>query len=66
MNQRLGLDISMQQQLKINAQLLQTMETLTLSSQELREKVEKEAETICSKWAKENQAIYAYVMKKLM
>ena len=27
---------------------------------------EKEAETICSKWAKENQAIYAYVMKKLM
>ena len=45
MNQRLGLDISMQQQLKINAQLLQTMETLTLSSQELKEKVEKEAET---------------------
>ena len=45
MNQRLGLDISLQQQLKINAQLLQTMETLTLSAQELKEKVEKEAET---------------------
>ena len=45
MNQRLGLDISMQQQLKINAQLLQTMETLTLSAEQLREKVEKEAET---------------------
>ena len=45
MDRRLGLDLSMQQQLRINAQLLQTMETLTLSSQELREKVEKEAET---------------------
>lgn len=45
MENRLGLDLSMQQQLKINAQLLQTMETLTLSAEQLREKVEKEAET---------------------
>ena len=45
MDGRLDLNLSMQQQLKINAQLLQTMETLSLSSEELREKVEKEAET---------------------
>ncbi len=45
MDGRLGLNLSMQQQLRINAQLLQTMETLTLSSQELREKIEREAET---------------------
>ncbi len=45
MDNRLGIDLSMKQQLKINAQLLQTMETLTLSAEELKDKIEKEAET---------------------
>ena len=40
-----GLDLSLKQELKINAQLLQTMETLSLSTEELREKIRKEAET---------------------
>ena len=40
-----GLDLSLKQELKINAQLLQTMENLSLSTEELREKIKKEAET---------------------
>ena len=40
-----SLDLSLKQELKINAQLLQTMETLSLSTDELKEKIRKEAET---------------------
>lgn len=40
-----GLDLSLKQELKISTQLLQTMETLSLSTEELREKIKKEAET---------------------
>ena len=40
-----GLDLTLRQELRINAQLLQTMETLSLSADELREKIKKEAET---------------------
>lgn len=39
-----GLDLSLKQELKISTQLLQTMETLSLSTEELREKIRKEAE----------------------
>ena len=42
---RQGLDLTLRQELRINAQLLQTMETLSLSTDELREKIKKEAET---------------------
>ncbi len=40
-----GLDLSLKQELKINAQLLQTMETISLSTEELREKIRREAES---------------------
>ena len=40
-----GLDLSLKQELRISTQLLQTMETLSLSTEELREKIRKEAET---------------------
>lgn len=40
-----SLDLTLKQELKINAQLLQTMETLSLSTEEMREKIREEAET---------------------
>ena len=40
-----GLELSLKQELKLNVQLMQTMETLSLSQEELREKIKKEAET---------------------
>ena len=53
-----GLDLSLKQELKINAQLLQTMETLSLSTEELREKIKKEAETNPAIIIHENTASY--------
>ena len=40
-----GLELSQKQELKLNLQLLQTMEILSLSTEELKEKIKKEAET---------------------
>ena len=40
-----GLDLSLKQELKLNAQLVQTMEMLSFSQDELREKIKKEAES---------------------
>lgn len=45
MQQGLGLQISTKQQLKISTQLVATMETLAAGTEELREKIKKEAET---------------------
>ena len=53
-----GLDLSLKQELKINAQLLQTMETLSLSTEELREKIRKEAETNPALIVHDNTASY--------
>ena len=39
------LNLSLRQELKVSTQLLQTMETLSLSTEELRERIQKEAET---------------------
>ncbi|MBO8435948.1 MAG: RNA polymerase factor sigma-54 [Spirochaetes bacterium] len=40
-----GLELSQKQELKLSVQLIQTMEILSLSTEELREKIKKEAET---------------------
>ena len=41
----MGLGLSLKQQQKLNTQLLQTMDTIALSTEELKEKIKKEAET---------------------
>ncbi len=45
MQQGLGLQIAAKQQLKISTQLVATMETLAASTEELRDKIKKEAES---------------------
>ena len=41
----LRLDLSLKQELKLSTQMVQTMETIAMSAEELSEKIRKEAET---------------------
>ena len=53
-----NLDLTLRQELRINTQLLQTMETLSLSTEELREKIRNEAETNPALIVKDRAASY--------
>lgn len=53
-----GLSLSLKQQLKISTQLVQTMEFLALSTEELSERIHKEAETNPAMIVRENSVSY--------
>lgn len=53
-----GLSLSLKQQLKISTQLVQTMEFLALSTEELAERIHKEAETNPAMMVRESSVSY--------